>query len=402
MKTKLKKITKAIYIGFPLGISHTDFDYNNFSIATRQLLNWQNTEYLKIFIMFFFIFVISFLLFLVAQFLSFDMIKDSEKLSQYECGFMPLDEATRHPFDVHFYVVGILFLIFDVEIALLFPWVLGLKEQNSLHFFTMVIFLVILTVGFFYEWHRGALIWPTDSKKEQKNLNSAGLILIVLLSVNNNNISGSSSFWNLLIKYCSIWDRNQWFWSVLVLFLLYTIVGYVFINSGVLKKLKFKNNFKFTLIGAALLAIFDLCLNFILGLLIIFFEITMPFGLPIGPMLYACPIAFSPFIFLFIFAIGLPLKLLKIDKNYNIIKQTYTKLVLVLEITLKNKNKDGLSIFEDQIQLEDALSKFSELEKLWNKIQKYKQEFSWFLIIENANFDAIHKKLMINWLISKK
>jgi NADH-quinone oxidoreductase subunit A len=65
--------------------------------------------------------VICFLLFLIAYFFSFSTIKDSEKLSEYECGFEPFDNATRHPFDVHFYIVGILFLIFDVEIALLFP-----------------------------------------------------------------------------------------------------------------------------------------------------------------------------------------------------------------------------------------------------------------------------------------
>jgi NADH-quinone oxidoreductase subunit A len=82
---------------------------------------FQNVEYFKIFVMFVFILAISILLFVVAYFLSLSTIKDSEKLSQYECGFEPFDEATRQPFDVHFYVVGILFLIFDVEIALLFP-----------------------------------------------------------------------------------------------------------------------------------------------------------------------------------------------------------------------------------------------------------------------------------------
>ena len=65
--------------------------------------------------------VLSGLLFSIAFFLSLNTIKDREKLSEYECGFEPFDSATRHPFDVHFYVVGILFLIFDVEIAILFP-----------------------------------------------------------------------------------------------------------------------------------------------------------------------------------------------------------------------------------------------------------------------------------------
>jgi NADH-quinone oxidoreductase subunit A len=120
----------------------------------------EKAEYFKIFNVFTLILVISLLLFGIAYFLSLNTIKDSEKLSQYECGFEPFDEATRHPFDVHFYVVGILFLIFDVEIALLFPWVLALKFSNWFGFFTMMLFLAILTIGFFYEWHRGALMWP--------------------------------------------------------------------------------------------------------------------------------------------------------------------------------------------------------------------------------------------------
>lgn len=123
---------------------------------------FENVEYFKIFTLFIFILVISLLLFGIAYFLSLSTIKDSEKLSQYECGFEPFDEATRHPFDVHFYVVGILFLIFDIEIALLFPWVLGLKTSGWLSFFSMVLFLLILTIGFFYEWHRGALVWTNE------------------------------------------------------------------------------------------------------------------------------------------------------------------------------------------------------------------------------------------------
>lgn len=134
---------------------------------------FQNVEYFKIFVLFVFIFIISIILFVLAYFFSLSTIKDSEKLSQYECGFEPFDEATRHPFDVHFYVVGILFLIFDVEIALLFPWVLGLKTTGWFSFITMSIFLLILTIGFFYEWHRGALLWPKDQvlRTEKENLN---------------------------------------------------------------------------------------------------------------------------------------------------------------------------------------------------------------------------------------
>jgi NADH-quinone oxidoreductase subunit A len=131
--------------------------------VTPKLMTVEKVEYFKAFNLFLLILLISLLLFGIAYFLSMNTIKDSEKLSQYECGFEPFDEATRHPFDVHFYIVGILFLIFDVEIALLFPWVLGLKFLNWFGFFTMILFLAILTIGFFYEWHRGALTWPQNS-----------------------------------------------------------------------------------------------------------------------------------------------------------------------------------------------------------------------------------------------
>lgn len=141
--------------------------YDQNALFSEFFPGFENLEYFKIFTLFIFIFFISILLFGIAYFLSLSTIKDSEKLSQYECGFEPFDEATRHPFDVHFYVVGILFLIFDVEIALLFPWVLGLKTTGWLSFFSMFLFLFILTIGFFYEWHRGALVWPHEQLKKE-------------------------------------------------------------------------------------------------------------------------------------------------------------------------------------------------------------------------------------------
>lgn len=100
-------------------------------------------------------------MFCLAYFNSLTIIQDKEKLSEYECGFEPFDNATRHPFDVHFYVVGILFLIFDVEIALLFPWALGIGQIGGFGFITMFFVLFILILGFIYEWRRGALVWPT-------------------------------------------------------------------------------------------------------------------------------------------------------------------------------------------------------------------------------------------------
>ncbi|MCP4328777.1 MAG: NADH-quinone oxidoreductase subunit A [Alphaproteobacteria bacterium] len=83
---------------------------------------------------------------------------DSEKLSAYECGFEPFDDA-RGQFDVRFYLVAILFIIFDLEVAFLFPWAITLGEIGYFGFWSMVLFLAILTVGFVYEWRKGALEW---------------------------------------------------------------------------------------------------------------------------------------------------------------------------------------------------------------------------------------------------
>ena len=83
---------------------------------------------------------------------------DSEKLSAYECGFQPFED-TRNKFDIKFYLVSILFIIFDLEIAFLFPWATYLNYLSLEIFWLMFIFLVILTIGFTYEWIKGALNW---------------------------------------------------------------------------------------------------------------------------------------------------------------------------------------------------------------------------------------------------
>ena len=83
---------------------------------------------------------------------------DPEKLSAYECGFEPFEDS-RMEFDVRFYLVAILFIIFDLEIAFLFPWAISLGNIGILGFFSMMIFLFILTIGFIYEWKKGALDW---------------------------------------------------------------------------------------------------------------------------------------------------------------------------------------------------------------------------------------------------
>lgn len=81
-----------------------------------------------------------------------------EKLSAYECGFEPFDD-TRRRFDVRFYLVAILFIIFDLEVAFLFPWAVTLGEIGWFGFLSMMGFLGVLTVGFIYEWRKGALEW---------------------------------------------------------------------------------------------------------------------------------------------------------------------------------------------------------------------------------------------------
>lgn len=81
-----------------------------------------------------------------------------EKLSQYECGFEPFDDS-RMKFNIKFYFVGILFIIFDLEIAFLFPWAVCFDMIGNDGFFGMGVFLIILTIGFVYEWKKGALEW---------------------------------------------------------------------------------------------------------------------------------------------------------------------------------------------------------------------------------------------------
>ena len=83
---------------------------------------------------------------------------DSEKLSPYECGFEAFEDA-RMKFDVRYYLVAILFILFDLEIAFLFPWAIVLQEIGFFGFMAMVVFLGILVVGFIYEWMKGALEW---------------------------------------------------------------------------------------------------------------------------------------------------------------------------------------------------------------------------------------------------
>ena len=115
------------------------------------------SEYLSI-IIFLFISLLLSIGFIVANLLASPSNPDPEKLSAYECGFEAFDDS-RMEFDVRFYLVAILFIIFDLEIAFLFPWAISLGNIGFLGFISMMIFLFILTVGFVYEWKKGALDW---------------------------------------------------------------------------------------------------------------------------------------------------------------------------------------------------------------------------------------------------
>ena len=96
--------------------------------------------------------------FLILNFAFSPKNPDPEKLSAYECGFEPFNDS-RMEFDIRFYLVAILFIIFDLEIAFLFPWAVTLGNIGYFGFFSMMLFLFILTIGFIYEWKKGALDW---------------------------------------------------------------------------------------------------------------------------------------------------------------------------------------------------------------------------------------------------
>ena len=115
------------------------------------------TDYLSI-ILFLFIALALSIGFILVNYLSSPNNPDPEKLSAYECGFEAFDDS-RMQFDVRFYLVAILFIIFDLEIAFLFPWAVSLGNLGALGFWSMMIFLFVLTIGFIYEWKKGALDW---------------------------------------------------------------------------------------------------------------------------------------------------------------------------------------------------------------------------------------------------
>jgi NADH-quinone oxidoreductase subunit A len=102
-------------------------------------------------------FAISFAILVVPFVLAYKQ-PDAEKLSAYECGFNAFDDA-RMTFDVRFYLVAILFIIFDLEVSFLFPWAVVVGDLGFFGFWSMMVFLAVLTIGFIYEWKKGALEW---------------------------------------------------------------------------------------------------------------------------------------------------------------------------------------------------------------------------------------------------
>ena len=114
-------------------------------------------DYLSI-IIFLFVALILSVGFIILNYLFSPKNPDPEKLSAYECGFEAFNDS-RMEFDVRFYLVAILFIIFDLEIAFLFPWAVSLGNIGELGYWSMMIFLFVLTIGFIYEWKKGALDW---------------------------------------------------------------------------------------------------------------------------------------------------------------------------------------------------------------------------------------------------
>jgi len=119
--------------------------------------NYWSEQYLYIFYYMVVSLILCFVLFFVAFILSPKEVT-FEKSSSYECGFEPFGDG-HSVFNVQFFIVGILFMIFDLELAFLFPWVLSVGNLNFFGFFVMIFFLVLLTVGLIYEWQKGALDW---------------------------------------------------------------------------------------------------------------------------------------------------------------------------------------------------------------------------------------------------
>ncbi len=139
------------------GVHTTSWGLPGASVRGKRMFDAILTEYLPVLIFFLIAFAIA-VIAVVASWIVAPQRPDSEKLSPYECGFEPFDDS-RGRFDVRFYLVALLFIVFDLEVAFLFPWAVSLGDIGLFGFWSMIFFLVILTVGFIYEWRKGALEW---------------------------------------------------------------------------------------------------------------------------------------------------------------------------------------------------------------------------------------------------
>ncbi len=119
------------------------------------LLNYY--DYTLLFLYFLVTTLLALLMFVLPFFLA-PQASDNEKLSSYECGFEPFEDA-RLKFDIHFYIIAILFIIFDIEILFFFPWALSVKYIGFIGYISFCIFLILITLGFYYEWMKKALDW---------------------------------------------------------------------------------------------------------------------------------------------------------------------------------------------------------------------------------------------------
>jgi len=140
---------------------------NNFNVLDLFYSKINYLNYFNLLLIFIIAFVFGFILFFVSLFLSKKKI-DYEKLSPYECGFDPFESAHIR-LNIHYYIISILFLIFDLELAYLFPWVINSYNISVFGFFMVLFFLFLLLLGFIYEYKKGALIWVTDDIKSVLN-----------------------------------------------------------------------------------------------------------------------------------------------------------------------------------------------------------------------------------------
>ena len=130
---------------------------NNYNVFNNLYYSYFNEQYFYLYFYVISSFILSFILFLVAFLLS-PKKSNFEKNSSYECGFEPFSDG-HIMFNIQFFIVGILFMIFDLELAYLFPWIINLGNLSLFCFFIMFCFLILLIIGFIYEWKKGALDW---------------------------------------------------------------------------------------------------------------------------------------------------------------------------------------------------------------------------------------------------